>query len=202
MSSTSKVLWIVAAWFAVTFVAGIAGVFDSGGEPPVALGLAVAVPVAIVLALLAWSAGFRRWVGGLDLATLTMLQSWRMIGFAFLAVWSVDRLPGSFALPAGLGDVLVGVAAPLVAISLAKPYGRRLFYAWTAVGILDLLIAIPLGIVTRLEADMTAMATVPMSLIPTFVVPLALALHVISLANARSSQHPGARVESDITFTH
>ena len=37
------------------------------------------------------------------MTTLTTLQLWRVIGFAFLALYAFDTLPGLFALPAGWG---------------------------------------------------------------------------------------------------
>lgn len=193
-----KVAVVTAAWFAIILSAVAAGVFATEGGPPVALGVAVVVPVLAVLALLAWARSFQQWVRTLDLSLLTMLQAWRIVGFAFLALWSVDRLPATFAVPAGLGDIATGLAAPLVAVGLATgtPVALRAFYWWTAFGIADLLVAVPLGILHSPSAlgvlagdgaDLTAMAEFPMSLIPTFIVPAALVLHVISLANARSA---------------
>lgn len=180
-------LWLAAAWFVAIAVAGEAGVFVTGDRPPVALGLAVVLPPAIVGALLAWSQPFRAWAGRADLHLLTMLQMWRIIGFAFVALWAVGRLPGGFALPAGLGDILVGLTAPLVA---ARWLGSKgLFYGWTALGVGDLVVAVVLGVLyspSRLgilatTPDMSVMAQLPMILVPAFAVPAALALHVVSL---------------------
>ena len=38
---------------------------------------------------------------------------------------ALGHLPALFALPAGLGDVAAGIAAPLVALRLAQGTGRR-----------------------------------------------------------------------------
>jgi hypothetical protein len=53
----------------------------------------------------------------LDLRLLTALQGGRVIGFVFLALYAHGLLPGLFAWPAGLGDVLVGGAAPFVLLA-------------------------------------------------------------------------------------
>ena len=55
------------------------------------------------------------------------------------------QLPGLFAWPAGLGDVLVGVLAPVVAIAYARGPGENedLVSAWNFFGIVDLIVAIP-----------------------------------------------------------
>ena len=189
-------LWgIAAVWCAVVALAASAGVFAARGTPPIALGLAVAVPPLLVVALLAWSPAFRAWAAAADLRALTTLQTWRVAGFGFVTVWAVGDLPGAFALPAGLGDILIGLTAPLVAARWTGPgrSARRIFYAWTALGVLDLLLAVTLGVLhspTRLgvlaaAGDTAVMATLPMSLIPTFVVPAMLAIHAISVFNTR-----------------
>ena len=46
-------------------------------------------------------------------------------GTAFLAIMALSHLPALFALPAGLGDIAAGIAAPLVAYRLARGTGRR-----------------------------------------------------------------------------
>jgi hypothetical protein len=59
---------------------------------------------------------------------------------AFLALAAAGSLPDGFAVPAGSGDVAVGLAAPLVALSLIGRgrLGQRIYLAWTAFGAFDL----------------------------------------------------------------
>ena len=49
----------------------------------------------------------------------------RVVGVAFLPYLALGHLPALFALPAGLGDIAAGIAAPLVARRLARGTGRR-----------------------------------------------------------------------------
>ncbi|WP_119726855.1 hypothetical protein [Thermomonospora amylolytica] len=178
-------------WFAAALGAGALGAFQTApGAPPVAIGLAAGAPPLAVLALAVGSPRFRAWAGRLDLRFLTLLQTWRTAGLAFLALTAVHALPGGFALPAGIGDVVVGLTAPLVALFVV---GRsdRLYVAWTALGIVDLVVAVTLGVlysnspVGVLYGDVGTdlMATLPMSLIPTFGVPITLVVHMLSLIN-------------------
>jgi hypothetical protein len=176
---------VVGAWFGLALVAGAAGVFASPPDaPPIAIGLAAAVPPLVVIGWLAGSARFRSRVCDLDLRLLTMLQTWRVAGLAFLALYAVGELPAGFALPAGLGDVAVGLTAPLVAVYVigGGRWAKRTYIGWTVVGIADLLLAVALGVTSG--SGMDPMASLPMSLVPTFGVPLTLALHAISLVNA------------------
>src|SRR5690242_19161384 len=46
-------------------------------------------------------------------------------GTAFLLIMFLGHMPALFALPAGLGDIAAGIAAPLVARRLARGTGRR-----------------------------------------------------------------------------
>ena len=45
------------------------------------------------------------------------IQVYRALGLIFLVLYAEGRLPGAFALPAGCGDVLVGLLAPIVGIA-------------------------------------------------------------------------------------
>jgi hypothetical protein len=176
---------VVAAWFVVALAISAAGVFDQPPDtPPVAIGLAAAVPPLVVIGLLVGSARFRGWVRDLDLRFLTLLQTWRIAGVAFLALLVVGELPARFAVSAGVGDVIVGLTAPVVAVYLVGG-GRRArwgYVGWTLFGIADLVAAVSLGVTTG--SGMEPLAVLPLSMIPAFGVPLTLALHAISLANA------------------
>ncbi len=199
---------VVVIWFGITLAAGAAGLFETpAGEPPVAIGVAAAVPPLVVIGMLAFSARFRDWVRGLDLGFLTLLQTWRVAGVAFLALLVQGDLAAVFALPAGLGDVAVGLTAPLVAAYVlgGGRWARRTYVGWTLFGIADLLAAIALGVTAG--AGMEPVSVLPLSLIPTFGVPLTLALHAMSLVNAAQSgpwadqqdRHPTQRVTTSRT---
>jgi hypothetical protein len=187
------VVSVAVVWLGLALVAGVAGVFETpAGVPPVAVGVAAGGPPLLVVGLLVWSDSFRAWVHGLDLRLLTMLQSWRIAGFALLALYAQGSLPAGFAVPAGIGDVVVGLTAPVVAVFVVG--GRRwAYYGWTLFGIADLVVAVtlgvlhsnsPIGLLAGSGVTTDVMRELPMSLIPTFGVPLTLALHIVSLANA------------------
>jgi hypothetical protein len=184
---------IVAAWFVVATTASAFHIFaTSASQPPIALGLAALLPLAIFFLWYATSAGFRSFASSLSPRALTLAHSWRIAGFTFLALYSAGLLPAIFALPAGLGDIAIGVTAPLAAKWSASLERQRSFIAWHILGILDLVAAISLGTMSRLldpqGVPTGIMTTLPMSLIPTFAVPLLLMLHVISIAQARHSK--------------
>ena len=61
---------------------------------------------------------------------------------------ALGHLPALFALPAGLGDITTGLAAPLVARRLTRGDGRRGAWWFNAFGITDLVVALTLGALT------------------------------------------------------
>lgn len=117
-------------------------------------------------------------------------------GVFFIIAWMAGALPGAFALPAGLGDIAVGAAAPFVAAAVAarRPGHRALAFAWNVVGLADLVTALFLGVTHSrssfgvLAGSLTtdAVTRYPLALIPTFFVPLAIMPHVIALGRASS----------------
>lgn len=141
-------------------------------------------------------------------ALLAAVQVFRIEGGIFLVLLAMDRLPAGFAVPAGVGDVLVGVLAPFVAFALwRRPQRRVLGIAFNTLGLLDLVIAVGVGVLLApgplqtivTEPTTEIMALLPMALIPTFAVPLAIVLHLASfrlLIRPQSSPPPPASAVS------
>src|SRR5262245_30573664 len=140
---------LLAAWLGVVILLAATGQFVTDvGEPPLALLAAVLLPVAAFGIAYGSSAAVRDYVRAGDPLFLTTLQSWRILGGVFLVLLSFGMLPAAFALPAGWGDVAIGVTAPFVARAVAKwGWNRagRLFVIWQLLGILDLVVAVGSG---------------------------------------------------------
>jgi len=181
--TTPAPILLVAAWLAIAVALGAAGAFNpTPPAPPLALGIVAGAPPLVALALIAGSRRFRSWAQGLDLRLLTQLQMWRIAGFVLLVLGVSGTLPKPFALSAGIGDVLVALSAPLIATFVVGTRRRWIFVAWTIFGIADLLNAVALGTLTSTS---DAMSTLPLSVIPTFGVPFALVLHLLTLTQLR-----------------
>jgi hypothetical protein len=99
------------------------------------------------------------------------------------------QAPALWALPAGLGDLAVGAMAFPVANRSATASGRSMAVAFNLSGLADLVVAVGLGVATSpgpLQLFHTVpsaelLTRFPLVLVPAFLVPLACALHVISL---------------------
>ena len=184
---------LIFVWFLFSLTASALHLFSTApGQPPLPFGLAVLIPIVIFVVWSVASQSFRQFLLSLNPRTLTFVQSWRIAGFVFLVLYAYGILPGQLALPAGWGDIAIGATAPLVALKLADPSHKKSFIFWQFLGITDLVMAVGNGVTAQLihphGISTSAMTVLPMSLIPTFAVPLFLILHFISIAQARQWQ--------------
>lgn len=159
---------------------------------PVTLG-AIFGPVGVGVALVAVSPTWRRLLDGVPQTWFVGGQVYRVVGVVFLAGWSAGALPAFFALPAGVGDIVTGVAAVGVAVLLVRGVvGSGVVLAWNVFGLLDLVVAVGAGS-TLLAGPLLAVfgagggATTapvtgwPLGLVPFFLVPLSTLLHLYSV---------------------
>lgn len=201
----------LALWLAVIWATAASGVFEVGRSRLPLLPLAVILPPVIGLAFLMRS---DRIAAATDAATpswLVGLQVYRVLGANFLVLWSYGAIPGVFALPAGIGDALVGLTALPAALYLASGAvrGRAVAVAWNLLGIADLVTAVTLGTLSspgpfqQLAFDHPNLlaSTYPTVMTPTFAVPLSLMLHGWSLWQLRrlrtSPLRDGRRTDTD-----
>jgi hypothetical protein len=118
-------------------------------------------------------------------ALLVLPHTLRVLGVVFLIVMIQGQLPAAFAVPAGLGDIAIGVAAPFLARRLAR--GRAARHAvvrFHVLGILDLVMAAGIAALITyglLEVAPSTELLRLLALVPTAAVPLAVALHVVAL---------------------
>jgi hypothetical protein len=179
---------VLAVWAMATTTLASRGFFrpPAGATvPPVGANLIV-VLLALAIGLSA-SVSLRRLLR--NQANLIRLHIWRLEGLVFLVLMLQGRVPALWAVPAGVGDVLVGATAPWIARGLERPGGRRRAIAWTVFGMADLVVAVALGVMTNpgptqvfyTIPNAELLTQYPLALVPAFLVPLAFTLHVVSL---------------------
>src|SRR6266480_1501495 len=193
----------IAAWLAVWFVvvvilAATRALYYEHGLGAPGLGIAVALPIAVLCIAVACVKSLREGFHRVPLWLLVGVHAVRVLGISFIILYSAGRLPAPFAPVAGWGDIFVGATAPLAAW-LAYRQGtnaRAMVWLWNAIGMADLVAAVGLGVMSspgplRLifaEPGSAIMSTLPWLLIPGFLVPLLFAVHIgifIRLAHRR-----------------
>jgi hypothetical protein len=183
---------VLAAWAIATAVLASSGAYqppDPRSPPPV--GIQLVTGLAILAACLWLSPTLRGLLR--NQKNLIRLNVWRLEGALFLALMFTGQVPALWAIPAGVGDVLIGGAAFWVAARLDAPGGRRRAIVFNLLGVLDLVVAIGLGITvnpgpaqlfhTTPGAEM--LTRFPLALVPGFLVPLAFMVHFVSLWQLR-----------------
>jgi hypothetical protein len=159
--------------------------------------------IAVTAGAIAWfsSARLRAALLSVPLAALVGVHALRVIGVFFLLLWAAGRLPAPFSPFAGIGDILVALEALVIATSLARgrTVPRRVIARWNAFGTLDLAVAVTLGVLStpglpiqRFGSDASfTLTALPWFLIPTFLVPFYLLMH-LTIA-ARLAHEPARR---------
>jgi hypothetical protein len=181
----------VGLWLLLAFSLSARGFFAGGPSEAVPRIAYSILPLVIGYLAFLTIPSARAVVDEIPLQWMIGLQLYRAVGVVFLVEWALGVLPGEFALPAGIGDVAIGLAAPLVA-SLVKrdsPNARGVAILWNVLGIADLVVAVAMGVLTspgplhRLALDTPnfAVTQMPFVVVPTIAVPLSLLLHLICL---------------------
>ena len=184
---------VLAAWAIATSVLASSGRYiqtaGAGGPPP------IGIQLVVTLAAMGACLWFSPSLGGLlgNEKNLIRLNVWRLEGVLFLVLIVTGDVPALWALPAGIGDFLIGASAFWVAGQLDAPGGRRRAVVFNLLGVLDLVVAIGLGITTSPGAAQVFHTTpgpevltrYPLALVPGFLVPLAFMVHFVSLWQLR-----------------
>jgi len=143
-----------------------------------------------VMMAMRFSPIFREAVLSIPQEKLIGIQSVRVGGFVFLTFLDMGLLPAQFAVPAGYGDILVGLTAPLVVYALIaqKPYAPKVAIAWNVLGLVDFAVALATGMifigpyVRQLARSGHSIAYLDYVLmIPGFAVPILVLMHINSL---------------------
>jgi hypothetical protein len=192
-----RVALVLTAWFLLVVSLGAAGAFvGRPGAPPLAMAAGVGAPLLVFFAWLRLSRSFREFVLALDLRLIAGIQAWRWAGLEFLSLYAYRLLPAVFALPAGLGDMAIGFAAPWMILGLVRQpsfAASPAFIRWNVLGILDLVVAVSIGALSAAlstgaprEISTAPMASLPLLVIPAFLVPIFLMLHTAALMQSRA----------------
>jgi hypothetical protein len=160
-------------------------------------------PVAAFLVAWRSSPRFRARMLSIDLGVLTLFKTGRILGLAFLVLYTYDRLPAEFAFWAGGIDVIVGGTALTVAYTLTaiRPFPRRAFAGWHLFGMLDFVVALPLvvlfsptdlGVLAGSGPTTEAALEFPLSFIAMAGVPIMWCTHLVALFHLRHYHEPRA----------
>ena len=186
--------------FTAAYVIGSGHLLTNGaGMPFPPIAITAVIPVVGFLAAYNLIPTFRAFVLAQDIRTLTMLQLWRVVGFVFLPLYAFEVLPGLFALPAGIGDVVVGLLAFFVVSKIDRNPNFVTspgFVRFHLLGLTDFVIAITTSalaagaIPALIPGGVTSAAldVWPLNIFPSFIVPAFMIAQLSVLLKVREAR--------------
>jgi len=203
-----RAFWTVSvlllAWYFAALLLSWLGFYRGtpSGIPTIQYGLLIPIVAGVVL--------FWRWpllkriVELVPQRWIVSVQAFRVLGAIFLVLYAAGRMPGAFAWPAGVNDVIVGLFAPLVGIAYARGlrWSSVLLRAWNLFGIADLVVAASTGFLTSpsrlqilaFDKPNVLIGSFPLVMVPVFLLPLAVLLHLASLEKLRATESRSAHL--------
>jgi hypothetical protein len=185
----------IIGWFLLAITLASKDAYRAAAERIPTIQYGILVPVLIGGYLIWRSPRLARIIDAVPQPWLVGIQLYRALGIIFLILNSAGKLPGLFAWPAGLGDVLVGVLAPVIAIAYARAPHKNadLVSTWNLFGLADLVIAVTMGFFTSpspfqlfaIDLPNELVSRFPLVLVPVFLVPVSVLLHLASLTKLR-----------------
>jgi hypothetical protein len=177
-NSNRVVTLVLLGW--LCFAVGLAGWFQNASA------LAVAATVGTLTALILFACWkvrtIRACVLNIDLRWLVLLHLTRLFaGAYFLVLCQRSQLPCAFARPAGWGDIVVAVLALAVVGAMRTQFAKTFLLSWNTLGLIDIIFVVSSAFRFGLKdwQSMHALRELPLSLLPTFLVPLIIASHAL-----------------------
>jgi hypothetical protein len=188
---------VLFGWLILALFLGWQGIFRSALNQQVPyIALAIGLPILVGALFVRGSKQVREIIEAVPQSQLVAFQFYRVLGVTFLVLYAAGQLPGIFFLPAGWGDLMVGITALVVGARAARSENDQLVTLWNWLGISDLVIALATGFLSApgrfqifsLEAPNVLIGSFPLVMIPIFAVPLSIVLHLASLSKIWAAQ--------------
>ena len=179
----------LASWLAIATIVGDGSNFSVAPESRrLASGLVALIPFVIAVTVLFAFRSIRTINAATPKAWLIAIQTYRFAGIMFVFPFlTYGIVPAGFGWPAGIGDALTGIFAPVVALMVARnrPHALKWAVAWNLFGTLDLIVA-P---VTALFFQARVLNIYPLALVPLFLgPPIGILTHIFSLRNLATAK--------------
>lgn len=180
------VFWV---WIGAAVVAGHQLVLQRL-PPPAVQGILGGLTALVTYAYFRFKA-VRAWADGLDLRAIVLFHVTRFVGIYFLLLYQRGGLPYAFAVPGGIGDIIVATLALVVVFAPFEEATRlRAIRLWNIVGFVDIALVVITAVRLNLENpyQLRALTALPLSLLPTFLVPLIIASHIVIFVRLARNQ--------------
>jgi hypothetical protein len=188
-TSLLRFVALLLGWGSLATIAGATHLL--GFFPPVAVPVLVAsltVGLTFAQTRVGWIAEA---IGTLSTRSILAAHLVRFVGIYFLWLHGQGRLPMEFAYRAGWGDIAAAIGALVFLLWPATLRVGWAFTLWNIFGLLDLLVAVGTGgwlNFTR-PGSMVEIASLPLTLVPLWLVPMLISSHVLLLRRRSGPEH-------------
>jgi hypothetical protein len=147
-------------------------------------------PIFTILILIVMLPPGRQLAESLPVGLLIGFQVFRAVGeLGIIGLYYQGLAPRLLVLPGGNIEILVGLSAPIVAwLATRGTIGRKIAFGWNVVGLLSFFNVVVRAVLSapgpqnliHTEVPNLAFVNFPYGLIPGFIAPLALTLHILA----------------------
>ena len=188
------------AWFVAVASLGPSGFFLIANRVfgLSAVQLAIFLPMAFFWALYFAVPSLAEFARTADLTFLVSVQIVRILALSHIVCWGYGLMAGGFAIPVGLGNLLVSMLALSSIVAVANRSGQWRARVWllTTLGIAEFAMTIALAVLGYFTTPLffdppqaaggyITFATPPLSLFPTFAIPALTLVHFVTLIAIR-----------------
>lgn len=168
--------------------------------------LAIFLPMIFFWILYLLVPPFAEFARSANLVFLVAVQAVRLLALSHVFSWGYGLMAGGFAIPVGLGNVLVCALALASVVAVAERRGRwwRRVYLLTFVGLAEFAMTVGLVVMGLFTMSLPfdpapaiggyiTFATPPLSLFPTFAIPALTLVHFVTIVAVRHQavEHAG-----------
>lgn len=187
--NSNNYYFAVIIWFVLAFIAGYTGAVKNVLPP-----LIISTIVAVLVLMAVFVGSFRSWICSITLNGLVAIHLTRFVGFYFLYLYGKGLLPYEFAVYGGWGDIAVAaLALILIVLSADGVLKNPIYYLlWNVFGLIDILFVV--GLAAKLffanPENMAELIRLPLSLLPTFLVPIIIFSHLVIFYRLKNRSLP------------
>ncbi|MGI9534124.1 MAG: hypothetical protein ACR2NW_04165 [Thermodesulfobacteriota bacterium] len=169
---------ILIIWLILAIVIAKLGVLKE--IPPVSIQIILFALTLLCILSYLLSIKFREFINRIGVKGILIFHLVRFVGFYFLYLYSLNRLPYDFAVKGGWGDIAVAVFASVILMVPVLLQRKGILLAWNIFGLIDIIFVVATAgrINMSNPGELFELTVLPLSLLPTFVVPLIISTHV------------------------